>query len=449
MKTTTIILALALLAGLALANGKQGQTLDSLNMRYVWGMLGNYTGLALKSDSTVWTVKWGTDTLTEIIASNPAVIDTNFYDMDTLFTGVIELIDDSLLLVYANPYIRTVNINSSPPQVISTYNSSHLYRPNSDKFLEDSLLITQDADSIFYELAFFNISDPTNIDTFVTGFDVTAYGHNTPWHFAKKDNILYGVLNCSYDPGPYWPHWNTYIYIINVADYSNPVLDTVYEFVRPYGSASSPSGPSPCVIVDSFLFVAISNEEVQYHVEVYDISNPTVPAFYDSFPHSGGGPYGALDMDYQEPYLYVGNRIYDITDYPETDSLIGYYIGCPNALIPNGKYIYRIYLGFEMFEFYEWDSTLGILDEPTPRKTYEDMFLLPNPAYKMCNVRLSNPTRGEIEIYNILGQRVGQKDVVSFNTDYGFDLSGYSPGVYLISVKTFGERITKKLVVLG
>ena len=447
MKKTTIILALALFAGLALAGGQQGQTIDSLNVRNIF-RLGIDVGeaIALGPDSIIWMTIYGTDTLIAVDASDPEDITVTYWDMDTLFIGTIAVVDDSFLLVYGNPYIRTININRTPPEIVASYTSPHLDNPHYyTSYVKDSFLITQEPDSDWYQKAFFNISDPMNIDTFITGFGPwESYGYHAPRYFAKKDSIIYGTwLGCGGAPC----NWTLYIYVIDVSDYSNPFLDTVLAFSRTYGDYSAIVGDAACIVVDSFLIVAINNYECSYHCEVFDISNPTEPEFSDYF----GGPHGSLDMDYQEPYLYAGEYIYDLSGYPDTDSLIGYYVDVGrSSLIPNGHYFYTINaFGFEIFEFFAWDTLLGISTEPINRDTYDEMFLLPNPANRFANIRLPSPLEGEIEIYNILGQRVARKDIIASEMEYNFDLSDYSPGLYLVSIKSGDIRISKKLVVLG
>lgn len=454
MKTTTIILALALLAGLMLADGQQGQTLDSLNVRNIfrWGGSGaSLSRMALESDSTIWSC-YVADTLVEIIASDPENIDTNFYSVDSTINAALGIVDDSILIVSGyqeDAWLRSINIRATPPEIIANYQAdevwdSYLWRR---AVIFDSMLVTHDADTPLTQLVFLNLSNPTDIDTFITGFEGWEdYGFRAPVKFAKKDSMLYGTwLGCL---GGAPCNWTLYISVINISDYSNPVLDTVVSFSRFYGDYSASGNDAPCIVVDSFLIVAINNYECSHQCEVFDISNPTQPIYYESF----GGNHSSTEIKYQDPYLYAGAYIYDLSGYPESDSLIGYYdaSGSRGFLIANGKYYYtKNGLGFEIFEFLAWDSLQGISTEPANRDTYEEMFLLPNPANQFAKISLPEPLAGEIEIYNILGQQVAGKEVISSQMDYSFDLSDYSPGLYLVTFRSGELRISKKLVILG
>jgi len=454
MKTKAIcLLALALLAGFTLADGQQAATYDSLNVRNIfrWGGSGaSLSRMALESDSTIWSCYTG-DTLVEIIATDPDNIDTNFYSVDSTINSALGIVDDSILIVSGyqeDAWLRSINIRATPPVIVANYQANEVW----DSYLWrravifDSMLVTHDADTPLTQLVFLNLSNPTDIDTFITGFGGWEdYGFRAPAEFAKKDSMLYGTwLGCL---GGAPCNWTLYISVINISDYSNPVLDTVVPFSRTYGAYSASGNDAPCIVVDSFLIVAINNNECSHHCEVFDISNPMEPIYCDSF----GGNHGTGDVDYQEPYLYAGDYIYDLSGYPESDSLIAYYVGSstPHILIPNGKYYYtKNGLGFEIFEFLAWDSLQGISTEPANRDTYEEMFLLPNPANRFANIRIPEPLAGEIEIYNILAQRIAGREVVSSKTDYSFDLSNYSPGLYLVTVRSGELRISKKLIVL-
>ena len=117
-------------------------------------------------------------------------------------------------------------------------------------------------------------------------------------------------------------------------------------------------------------------------------------------------------------------------------------------MIPNGPFIYQTYGNIRIFVFDAYDTTqVGEAGSSSP-KTPEEIFLSPNPAYRMCNINLNTPVNGDINIYNILGKEVSSKEIYRDRTNYCFDLSDYAPGVYLVSVTFDKVKLTKKLVVI-
>ncbi|MCK5832703.1 T9SS type A sorting domain-containing protein [bacterium] len=56
---------------------------------------------------------------------------------------------------------------------------------------------------------------------------------------------------------------------------------------------------------------------------------------------------------------------------------------------------------------------------------------------------------GQIELFNVLGQRIAHSEITPGRSSYDFDLSECPNGVYLVTVTMDGERATKKLLVIG
>jgi len=423
---------------------------DSLNVRHHWTLDGR-TGynLAMADDTTLWFVEPGTDNLIEVDASNPDAIDTNFYDMDSLMYRVLGIVNDSMLLVGYGQNIRTINIRANPPSLVSSYQSSHLV---GGLYLRDSMLVSRDRAYPDSCLAFFNVSDPTNIDTFATGINATIYadiwGDRLPYYmsFAARDSILYLIVDKDYgwsgDPYEYcWPA--NFISIFNISDYSNPVFDTTYPGYMGWFTAE-PVQDCPSIVVDSFLYVGMNHDECA--AVCYDISDPTQLSYLGLV-----GSYfeGVGCMAYQNGYLYAGTRIYNISSSPTGDSLVGFmYDGyfSKNEVV-NGRYIYRLSSNFDILDFYEY---LQVYEPSQRQPQYEHQFYLsPNPANKYSYIRFNEPVIGEIEIYNIRGQKMMQRSVVSQNLFYPLDLSEYSPGLYLVSVRVDIKRFVGKLLVIG
>jgi hypothetical protein len=73
--------------------------------------------------------------------------------------------------------------------------------------------------------------------------------------------------------------------------------------------------------------------------------------------------------------------------------------------------------------------------------------IFPNPTKGIFQLNLNNPKVkvNEVKIYNITGELVFNDNSYSNNKTY--DVSGYTKGIYLISIITDNNSITKKLTV--
>jgi len=415
MKTKAIcLLALALLSGAAMANEKE-TTYDSLNVRVVWTFHGTreFGGLAMAPDTTLWTCYPGTNTLIKIDASDPDAIDTNFYEMDSLLGGIIGITLDSMLLIQdclgGDCYIRTININTSPPALVGNYTSEYVKLWDSPMAMRDSLLVTYDF-QIPPMLTFVNISDPTDIDTFATNIDPTIYGYPLPYHYAfPNDTLLYGIRcrDLSSTEPPY--SLSTHISLFNISDYYNPIYDTTHSYG--YGSYEERSCPSPAVVVDTLMFVAANYYEGPL-ADVYSIADPTSPVYLGEIGvHSW--MYSKYVIDYQNGYLYSGMWIHDVVGYPTTDSLVGYIDGQPTSLKICGKYIYQICGDtFGITEFYEYDPNHVFVPEikAPPRPSAIEISAYPNPFNSAVTIAVDcrglinqTPT---VEIFDVNGRKI-------------------------------------------
>ncbi len=451
MKTKAIyLIALAFLAGLALANNQQTATYDSLNVRVVWTFHGTreFGGLAMAPDTTLWTCYPGTHTLIKIDASDPEAIDTSFYEMDSLLGAVIDIFHDSVLIMYVGTFtdqaMLLLNINDDPPSVISRYDSPYLcfFIAGTAQpwiIVDDSILVTANRENPT-RITLFDISNPADIDTYSTDnlvYTIASY-------FSCKDSFLF-ITRCT-DASTEPPYsLRTRLSVVNIADPFNPVHDTIlYSY---HLHISSPEVPIPSVVADTFLFLAANYFEAPL-ADVYSIADPTAPRHLGAIGEYAWR-YSKRVIDYQNGYLYSGMWIHDITGFPTNDSLVGYIDGMPSFLKVCGEYIYRITgASFVIYEFYEYDPNHVFVPEIKAPATQERFFLSPNPIYKYANIRLPEPLAGEIEIYNILGQRIAGKKVISSKMEYSFDLSDYSPGLYLVTFRSGDMRFSKKLIIL-
>ncbi len=403
------LLAVVMFAGLILADGQQGQTLDSLNMRCIFQFHGDVElgGLAMAPDTTLWTCYPGTDTLIEIDASDPDAIDTNFYEMDSLLGATLGIADDSLLLVIyyvgVHNYILTLNINASPPTIVSVYKSPHLSYAyyGTASLIIDSLYLTMDKESPG-DLAIFDLSDPTNIDTFATAID-----HALGYWYEIIDSFLYSTT--FQDPDLEYPYTVNYrIAITNITDLYSPVYDTFLTMITRDSYDVNLSCPS--VVHDTLMFVAANYEEMVL-ADVYNISDPTAPVYVGQL-----GPNTYLDkncMIYENDYLYAGAWIKDMQGYPDTDSLVGYAVGAPRWMEVCGSYLYRITgASFVAFEFYEFDTTRQAINEnpPSAKPATLAISAYPNPFNSSVTIAIDGVGAGFtpacVEIYDVNGRRV-------------------------------------------
>jgi len=469
--------AICLIGIIFLAGGQQGQTLDSLNMRCIFQFHGDdyLAGLAMAPDTTLWTCYSGTDTLIQIDASDPEAIDTNFFAIDTTLIGIAGVIDDSMLIAWsfdgANYYFRIININLSPPSVISSYSSPYLSNPTYGQLVDTLYFNLGFVDP--WGLAIFDLSDPTNIDTFCT-----SVANATGSYYVLKDSFLYaGTFTDTSGTGPmYNPTY--YVRILNIADPYNPVYDTTCALITE--EAYGPLIECPAVIHDTLMFVAANYEEMVV-ADVYNISDPIAPVYVGQL-----GPNTYLDkycMIYENDYLYAGAWIKDMKGYPDNDSLVGYAVGAPQWMEVCGKYLYRITgASFVAFEFYEFDTTrLAINENPPAKPAAFAISAHPNPFNSAVTITIDGVGAGFtpacVEIYDVNGRRVETvTELVEVPVGAGLvpargadsdvnEREGTSPspttrhftwspapslpsGVYLIRARFDGESVAKRVVYL-
>jgi hypothetical protein len=81
----------------------------------------------------------------------------------------------------------------------------------------------------------------------------------------------------------------------------------------------------------------------------------------------------------------------------------------------------------------------------------DDVILYPNPTHDNIHIDMRGYVgkAGTIEVYNNLGQKMTARNYLSFPTiPAEFDVSGFTNGMYLISIKVENHRrFTKKFIV--
>lgn len=106
-------------------------------------------------------------------------------------------------------------------------------------------------------------------------------------------------------------------------------------------------------------------------------------------------------------------------------------------------YVYEIYSRMHIFMF----PILAIKDNSSLGKEVESSIkvdIYPNPARDLLNISSSNTIK-DIEIYNIIGQKLIEKNIQSPNSS--IDISKLSKGNYIIKVNTEKGIVNKKFII--
>lgn len=107
----------------------------------------------------------------------------------------------------------------------------------------------------------------------------------------------------------------------------------------------------------------------------------------------------------------------------------------------NGATFTLAYHGFSNKGITSSSITLGVDDF----ELANNFKIIPNPASSEINLKLSKAfDTGYVKVYNPLGKEVYNKVVSNFDTS--IDVSGWSNGIYLISIKTGDELQTKRFI---
>lgn len=90
------------------------------------------------------------------------------------------------------------------------------------------------------------------------------------------------------------------------------------------------------------------------------------------------------------------------------------------------------------------DRTTGIRSN----KNVEEELVYPNPNRGKFSLRLNpNYQINYLEVINVLGQTVYEKDFYGDKTEYSIDLTSQSPGIYFVEILSENNSIIKKIVI--
>jgi hypothetical protein len=92
--------------------------------------------------------------------------------------------------------------------------------------------------------------------------------------------------------------------------------------------------------------------------------------------------------------------------------------------------------------YWHFHTVIGI-DEPTSEK---DFIIFPNPATNELKIQNSELKIKEIEIYNVVGERIFPSHISYLTTYISADVSNLGQGVYFIKLKSASREQTAKFV---
>jgi uncharacterized delta-60 repeat protein len=128
---------------------------------------------------------------------------------------------------------------------------------------------------------------------------------------------------------------------------------------------------------------------------------------------------------------------------------------CAIAMQSNDKIVvagttfhdYHHYFGHDndMFILRYNNSILAGLDGDSSQNSFPEIGIFPNPSSGMLTVRTNNIIKKEIQIYDLLGNRVAiMENVTQYNLE--IDLSNQPKGIYFLEIETNKEKVVKKIV---
>ena len=75
-----------------------------------------------------------------------------------------------------------------------------------------------------------------------------------------------------------------------------------------------------------------------------------------------------------------------------------------------------------------------------------DISIYPNPSNGLFNLKFNSAADGQVSIYDIVGKKVEQIRLLQGISDYSFDLSNYTKGIYVVEVAVNGNKYIRKVI---
>ena len=234
-----------------------------------------------------------------------------------------------------------------------------------------------------------NKSNPIQIASFE--YPATGYTHQN-WLTEDRNYMLLGDEGDEFDFG-----FNTRTLVFNISDLDNIVLHMEYE-----GETSSVDH-NGYVIGDKYYLANYSSGLRVVDISDIENGNMTASSYFDSYPSNNNANYDGSWNVY--PFFESGNIVITGT---------------------NG------------FTLVRDNSSLGNSDTDL-----ENFNLYPNPAKNKLKVNSKNEPLKQIEVFNVLGQRIINLNFSSSLSE-NIDISSLNTGMYLVKINNL---TTKRLIV--
>lgn len=234
-----------------------------------------------------------------------------------------------------------------------------------------------------------NKSNPIQIASFE--YPATGYTHQN-WLTEDRNYMLLGDEGDEFDFG-----FNTRTIVFNISDLDNIVLHMEYE-----GETSSVDH-NGYVIGDKYYLANYSSGLRVVDISDIENGNMTASSYFDSYPSNNNANYDGSWNVY--PFFESGNIVISGT---------------------NG------------FTLVRDNSSLGSSDTEL-----ENFNLYPNPAKNKLTINSKNDPLKQIEVFNVLGQRIINLNFSSSLSE-NIDISSLNTGMYLVKINNL---TTKRLIV--
>ena len=234
-----------------------------------------------------------------------------------------------------------------------------------------------------------NKSNPIQIASFE--YPATGYTHQN-WLTEDRNYMLLGDEGDEFDFG-----FNTRTLVFNISDLDNIVLHMEYE-----GETSSVDH-NGYVIGDKYYLANYSSGLRVVDISDIENGNMTASSYFDSYPSNNNANYDGSWNVY--PFFESGNIVITGT---------------------NG------------FTLVRDNSSLSSSDTDL-----ENFNLYPNPAKNKLKVNSKNEPLKQIEVFNVLGQRIINLNFSSSLSE-NIDISNLNTGMYLVKINNL---TTKRLIV--
>jgi choice-of-anchor B domain-containing protein len=237
-----------------------------------------------------------------------------------------------------------------------------------------------------------------------SGYVQAGYNHSS-FRTANKKTLVFA------DEVPA----NTVLKILDVSDLNNmTILDTIK-------SNQGATPHNPYILGDTLCFVAYYQDGL-YIFDIHDPTNVSVVGFFDTHPQNG------LNNGYPtSPTTYMGAW----AAYP--------FLPSRNILVSDMQN------GLFILDASQVD--IGVKEDKSASKINFSVF--PNPANEKISVNISNcKGSGLITLTDLAGRKLyaQRHDFNSLLNNFELNISGFSSGIYFVSLESGNKIITKKIV---